>query len=103
VLREGRLIYQGGTRALIDEHLQPRWQLRLASDTNSVLERLRGEPWVTHIEQRADGLVVEATTLEAGERGIPAAIAASGGRLVACEPLAADLEAAFLALTGDPR
>jgi ABC-2 type transport system ATP-binding protein len=103
VLREGRLIYQGSTQALIDGHLQPRWQLRLASDPHTVVERLRGEPWVTHVEQRADSLVVEATTLEAGEQGIPAAIAASGGRLVACEPLAADLEAAFLALTGDPR
>jgi ABC-2 type transport system ATP-binding protein len=44
---------------------------------------------------------VDADTLAHGERGIPAVLAASGARLISCEPLAADLEAAFLALTGE--
>jgi len=37
--------------------------------------------------------------MEAGQRGIPVAVVACGERLVSCEPVAADLEAAFLALT----
>jgi ABC-2 type transport system ATP-binding protein len=42
---------------------------------------------------------VDAISMEAGERGIPAVIAACGARQVSCEPAAADLESAFLALT----
>ena len=30
ILREGRLLYQGPTQALIDTHLQPRWLVRVA-------------------------------------------------------------------------
>jgi ABC-2 type transport system ATP-binding protein len=45
-------------------------------------------------------LRVDATSIEDGERGIPAVVAACGARQVSCEPAAADLEAAFLALTG---
>ena len=42
---------------------------------------------------------VDADSVEHGERGIPEIIASCGAGLVACEPLAADLESAFLALT----
>ena len=48
----------------------------------------------------ADTVRVDATSVEAGERGIPAILAACGARQVSCEPRAADLESAFLALTG---
>jgi ABC-2 type transport system ATP-binding protein len=100
VLRTGRLIYQGSTQALVDEYLQPRWHLRLATDPAPVLDRLRSEPWVVHVERHQDGLLIEAANLEAGERGIPAVLASTDSRLVSDEPVAADLEAAFLALTG---
>jgi ABC-2 type transport system ATP-binding protein len=100
VLRTGRLIYQGPTQALVDGYLQPRWHLRLASDPAPVLDRLRSEPWVVHAQRHHDGLLIEAATLQAGERGIPAVLASTDSRLVSFEPLAADLEAAFLALTG---
>ena len=104
ILRAGRLLYQGATQALIDTYLQPRWHVRLAGDAAAVAAELTGRPWVSRVTPADDGLRIEATSLEAGERGIPAAIAATGGRLVALEPVAADLESAFLALTGkDPR
>ena len=62
--------------------------------------------WVTATDPRAQ--VMEAAQerlgqgpcIEAGERGIPAVIAACGAGQVSCEPAAADLESAFLALTG---
>ena len=100
ILRAGRLLYQGSTQALIDTHLQPRWHVRIAGDTAALAGELTGRPWVTRVTLVDDGLQVEATGLEAGERGLPAAIAAVGARLVALEPVAADLESAFLALTG---
>ena len=100
VLRAGRLLYQGPTRTLIDTHLQPRWQIRIAGDTTALRAELGRQPWVTAVQPVGpDALRVEAVSIEAGERGIPVALAAGRERLISCEPVAADLEAAFLALT----
>jgi ABC-2 type transport system ATP-binding protein len=45
VLRAGRLIYQGGTRELVDRYLDPRWVLRLGSPVADVVAALGGQPW----------------------------------------------------------
>jgi ABC-2 type transport system ATP-binding protein len=101
ILRRGRLLYQGRTRALVDEHLTPSWVLRLGTPVVDVLAKLCAEPWVRRVERLDDErLRVDADTIEHGERGIPEVLVSCRARLVACEPLAADLEAAFLALTG---
>ena len=103
ILRGGRLLYQGQTRDLIDTYLKPSWLVRIAGDAGPVAAAMSGEPWVTRVEPAgSDVLRVDATSLAAGERGIPAVIAACGARQVSCEPAAADLESAFLALTGAP-
>ena len=100
ILRDGRLLYQGSTQALIDTHLRPRWLIRIAGDTGMVRAELERQSWVTHVEPVGlDSLRVDGESMEAGERGIPVALAACRERLVSCEPVAADLEAAFLALT----
>jgi ABC-2 type transport system ATP-binding protein len=101
ILRDGRLLYQGSTRELIDTYLTPSWQVRISGETAPVIAAAACQPWVSAVEQTEPGtLRVEATSIEAGERGIPAVIAACGARLVSFEPADADLEAAFLALTG---
>ena len=103
ILRQGRLLYQGPTQQLVDTYLKPRWRLRLGDDTEAVeaVERtLAAQPWVTQFQRDGERtLELDATTLEAGERGIPTVLADLDARLVSCEPLAADLESAFLALT----
>jgi ABC-2 type transport system ATP-binding protein len=100
VLRAGRLLYQGPTRALIDERLTPSWRLRLSGPVDEVVAKLRGSAWVRRIEVLGAGeLQVEADTIIHGEQGIPEVVASCGAGLIACEPRAADLEAAFLALT----
>jgi ABC-2 type transport system ATP-binding protein len=102
VLRAGRLLYQGPTRELIDTYLRPRWLLRVAGDAAAALAAIQAQPWATRAEYAGAGeLRVDAVSLDVGERGIPAALASCGARLVSCEPLAADLESAFLALTKD--
>jgi ABC-2 type transport system ATP-binding protein len=102
VLRAGRLLYQGPTRELIDTYLRPRWLLRVAGDAAPALAAIQAQPWATRAEHAGAGeLRIDAVSLDAGERGIPAALAGCGARLVSCEPLAADLESAFLALTKD--
>jgi ABC-2 type transport system ATP-binding protein len=101
ILRDGRLLYQGPTQHLIDTYLEPRWLVRIAGDPHPVAAALAGAPWATRAEPvGADAIRVDATSIEAGERGIPAVIAGCGARQVSCEPVAADLESAFLALTG---
>jgi ABC-2 type transport system ATP-binding protein len=70
------------------------------ADVAKAWEALCQCSWTYHVEQVAERtLRVDAETLEARERGIPAALAGCGARLVSSEPLAADLESAFLALT----
>ncbi len=101
ILRDGRLLYQGATQDLIDTYLKPSWLVRIAGDIAPVAAAMAGETWATGIEPAGSGTIrVDATSIEAGERGIPAVIAACGARQVSCEPAAADLETAFLALTG---
>jgi ABC-2 type transport system ATP-binding protein len=103
VLRAGRLLYQGPTRVLIDEHLDPRWMLRLSGPVDQVVTRLRNESWARRVEAlEGERIRVEADSVQHGEQGIPRVIASCGAGLVACEPLAADLESAFLALTRTP-
>jgi ABC-2 type transport system ATP-binding protein len=104
ILRAGRLLYQGHTQELIDTYLRPRWLLRIAGDPAPAIAALQAQPWATRVEHLGGGeLRVDATCLDAGEYGIPAALAACAARQVSCEPLAADLESAFLALTQDYR
>jgi ABC-2 type transport system ATP-binding protein len=101
ILRDGRLLYQGSTRDLVDTYLRPSWLVRIAGDAAPVAAAMAGQQWATRVEPvGADALRVDATSIKAGEHGIPAVIAACGAGQVSCEPVAADLEAAFLALTG---
>jgi ABC-2 type transport system ATP-binding protein len=104
VLRDGRLLYQGSTQALIDASLSPSWLVRIAGEAGPVTAALAAANWVTSAEPAGPGLIrVDARSLEAGELGIPAVIAACGARQVSCEPAAADLESAFLTLTSPAR
>ena len=100
ILRDGRLLYQGATQELIEAHLRPRWLVRIAGDTAPVTAALRAQPWATRVDPAGAGAIrVDAMTLEEGERGTPAVVAGCGARQVSCEPVAADLESAFLSLT----
>ncbi|HZD38529.1 MAG TPA: ATP-binding cassette domain-containing protein [Actinomycetes bacterium] len=101
ILRDGRLLYQGATRDLIEAYLQPSWLVRIAGDVAGVAAAIARQPWATRVEPIGpDTIRIDATSIQAGEHGIPAAIAACRAGQVSCEPAAADLEAAFLALTG---
>lgn len=103
IMRDGRLLYQGSASELIEQHLRPSWLVKIAGDTARVTQALRGQPWATRVEPEGGGLIrVDADSIESGERGIPAVIASCDARQVSCEPVAADLESAFLALTSRP-
>jgi ABC-2 type transport system ATP-binding protein len=75
--------------------------LRLGSPAAEVVAALHARPWARRVEQLdAQRVRVDADSIAHGEQGIPEVLASCGARLISCEPLAADLEAAFLALTG---
>ena len=83
ILRAGRMLYHGPTRDLIDTYLQPRWLLRVAGDVTPALAAIRAQPWATRTEHTGAGeLRIDAISLDAGERGIPAALASCGARQV---------------------
>lgn len=103
IMRDGRLLYQGSTSDLIEQHLRPSWLVRIGGDAARVSQAMRGQPWARRVEPAGGGLIrVDADSIESGERGIPEVIASCGARQVSCEPVAADLESAFLALTSQP-
>jgi ABC-2 type transport system ATP-binding protein len=101
VLDRGRLLFQGPVQDLIDEFLQPAWEIRVRGGADRLCGLLRRCGWVTSVTELDDDSVrVEAADTASGERGLPGVIAEAGVALVALRPLDADLEAAFLALTG---
>jgi ABC-2 type transport system ATP-binding protein len=103
VLRDGRLLYQGATRELLDSYTSPAWELRVRGATGTLPARLRAQDWVTSadVDEAAGVITVHTTTTAAGETGLPKVIAASGAALLSMNPVGADLESAFLALTQD--
>jgi ABC-2 type transport system ATP-binding protein len=102
ILDRGRLLFQGPTQELIDAHLQPAWDLRVRGPVADLVDRLRQADWVTSVHTDDDGnLRIEGVSSEAGETGLPVVLAAAGIRLVSVNPVDADLEAAYLALTGN--
>jgi ABC-2 type transport system ATP-binding protein len=102
ILVRGRLAYQGPLDRLLAEHLTATWNVRVRGDADAVAAALRTEPWVRRAELGAPGqVVVEATSLDAGEVRLVAALAALDVPVIAVEPAEGDLEDAFLAVTAD--
>jgi ABC-2 type transport system ATP-binding protein len=100
VLRAGRLIYQGPLQTLLDQYLQPSWQVRVRGSDEPLAARLAASDWVEQCERLGGGVLrVRTRSLDDGERGIAAAAAAVDARVVSLTPEEADLESAFLALT----
>ena len=102
VLQRGRLVFQGPIDQLL-VRTSSVYRLRVAPDDRAVGEALRAAPWVADVTQEgAGGYRIVVSDVAAAEAGMPGVLAATGARLHAFGP-ATDLEAAFLALTEEPR
>ncbi|MEV6924619.1 ABC transporter ATP-binding protein [Dactylosporangium sp. NPDC051485] len=100
ILRSGRLLFQGSLDSLLVGRAIPAYRVRVREPVAAVLQRLRGEDWVTGVEAEPDGgLRVGVRSLPEAELQLPRVLAACDARLVSLEPLAADLESVFLELT----
>ena len=101
VLRAGELIYQGPVQTLLDRYLRPTWLVRVRGSAEPLRDRLSRADWVETCDDLGTGrLRVSTRTVEDGERGIVTSAAAVDARVLSIVPDEADLEAAFLALTG---
>jgi ABC-2 type transport system ATP-binding protein len=104
ILDRGRLLRQGPVQELIDQFVRPAWELRIRGDAGPLRDHLRAQDWVTGVDTRPGAaLRVEAVDRDAGERRLPAAIAATATALIDLTPVDADLESAFLSLTNGTR
>ncbi|MEV6033970.1 ABC transporter ATP-binding protein [Nonomuraea sp. NPDC052116] len=99
VLHRGRLLFQGPVGALVDRFVRPLWEIRVRGDADALAAQLRSQPWVTDATAGAGSVKLTATSTEAAERELAAALAAAQVRLISLTPLDADLESAFLTLT----
>ena len=50
ILRDGRLLYEGGARDLIESYLTPRWLVRIAGDIGPVAAAMAAADWATKVE-----------------------------------------------------
>lgn len=103
VLRAGELVYQGSLSTLLDRYLRPTWLLRVRDKADRLQASLSACDWVAGCEHIGGGVLhVRSHTVEDGERGIVSVAADVGARVLSVVPEEADLESAFLALTGSP-
>lgn len=103
VMDRGRLLFTGSPQELIDEHLRPTWRVSLTGEASVVAAGMSGRDWVRRVSVRSTReLEVEAVSMILGEERIVPTLAELGARVVALTPVDADLESAFLALTGPP-
>lgn len=99
VLREGRLLYQGPLEELLTERTHPAYRVRVRAPSEPVAAALRCEPWARSVSDAGHGVLrVEVESASAAERGLAAALARTGARLISVEPETPDLESVFLEL-----
>jgi ABC-2 type transport system ATP-binding protein len=100
ILREGRLLYEGGLEELLTGRVRPAYLVRVRPPVGPVVATLEAQPWVQEVERVGTNEVrVGVGSLEDAEARLPRVLAEIGARVVAIEPAAADLESVFLELT----
>jgi ABC-2 type transport system ATP-binding protein len=100
ILDRGRLRFQGNLHELLVGRAVPAIRVRLRPPFDDVIEALRAQPWVTVVDRPApDELRIQVESLEAAERGLAGALAATGARVVSVGPEEVTLEQVFLELT----
>jgi ABC-2 type transport system ATP-binding protein len=102
VLRAGRLVYQGPLQKLLDQAVQPSWLVRVRHAAPGLVPALSTAGWVRQVTDLGGGVVrVRAGGVADGERELVRVLAGAGAQVISIVPEEADLEAAFLALTGE--
>ncbi|MCU7729522.1 ABC transporter ATP-binding protein [Actinoplanes sp. KI2] len=99
ILRDGRLLFQGGLEQLLVGRATPAYHLRLRSGTDPAEALLRRQPWVTSVRPEGAGLVIGVRTLDEAETHLAGVLAEAGAKVISVGPREAELEDVFLELT----
>lgn len=93
VLRQGRLMYEGGVQDLIDQKTTPRYLIRLRSDPALAVEALERCEWVTDLTHLGAGqLSIGVTATAIAERLLIQELAGANAEVISIAPQAASLE-----------
>ena len=99
VLQAGQLRFQGPIEELL-ARTATTYRLRVGGDLAAVVAGLRAAPWTDEVVEEGHGVLrLAVADVAAAEAGVARVLADAGARLHAFGP-AADLETAFLTLTG---
>ena len=99
VLQSGRLRFQGPIDELL-ARTATAYRMRVGGDVAAVVAGLHAAPWVDEVVEEGNGVLrLAVADVAAAEAGVARVLADAGARLHAFGP-AADLETAFLTLTG---
>ncbi|HEX5201043.1 ABC transporter ATP-binding protein [Paractinoplanes rhizophilus] len=99
ILRDGRLLFQGGLEQLLVGRATPAYRLRLKSGTDAAAALLRRQQWVTSVRPEGAGLIVGVRTLDEAETHLTGVLAEAGTKVISLGPREAELEDVFLELT----
>lgn len=100
ILRAGRLLFQGPLEQLLVGRAAPAMRIVVRDGARTLGERLRHEPWTTHVEVSGDEqVVVIGTGLGVVERRLVPVLADTAVSVVSITPQHGDLEQVFLELT----
>ena len=93
ILRQGRLVYQGGVQDLIDERTTPSYLIRLRSGSAAVVEAFEVAEWVRDVSILGKGqLSVEVESTALAERFLVKVLASVDAEVISIAPQAATLE-----------
>ncbi|MFI6055873.1 ABC transporter ATP-binding protein [Streptomyces violascens] len=101
VMDAGKVLFAGPPQVLINNHLRPAWRVTLAHDATRVANTLSSLDAVRDVRLHgANEFEIEFPTIAIGELRLVPMLAELGARVLSLTPVDADLESAFLALTG---
>jgi ABC-2 type transport system ATP-binding protein len=99
ILRDGRLLFQGGLEQLLVGRATPAYRLRLRGGADLAEALLRRQQWVTSVQSDSAGLIVSVRTLDEAETHLAGVLAEAGAKVISLGPREAELEDVFLELT----
>jgi ABC-2 type transport system ATP-binding protein len=99
ILRDGRLLFQGGLEQLLVGRATPAYRVRLRSGADRAGALLRRQEWVTSVRADGAGLIVGVRTLNEAETRLAGLLAEAGAQVIGFGPREAELEDVFLELT----
>jgi len=99
ILRAGQLVLQGPLEELLAGRERAAYVVEVAGNAAAVAAALEGRSWIQRVTWEDRCIVVHVRDLATAQRELPAALGATGERIVAMNPRQVSLEDVFLEVT----